>query len=113
MIIYTGWVTMVTLIGAVLSVALVNGLPTLLPGSGPGLISALRWLLLIVFGAVIFLVGWKTNQKKVMRVGFRGNPVAGVPNTIFFIPLQYWAFFYLLLIGTAIIAWTDQESLAR
>lgn len=104
---------MVTLIAAVLSVALINGLPAIFHGAGAGLIAVLRWMFLAAFGALIFFVGWKTNQKKVMRDGFNGNPVEGVPNTIFFLPLQYWAFFYLVLIGAAIVAWTHQEAIAR
>ncbi|MDF3059385.1 MAG: hypothetical protein K0R17_3600 [Rariglobus sp.] len=111
MIFYTGWVTLVVIIGAVLSVALLNSLRFLGPEIAPGTIALLRWSLLFLFGAVIFVIGWLTNQKKVLRMGSSGKTVKGVPNTIFFVPLQYWAVFYWVLIGVAISRWTSVEAL--
>jgi hypothetical protein len=110
---YTGRVTMITLCGAVLSVALINGVPELLPDASPGQVAALRWEILAIVAGLIFLTGWKTNRTKVMRKGIDGRPVKGVPNTIFFVPLQYWAFFYLALIGAAIVTWTRQERIGH
>lgn len=113
MIIYTGWVTAVTIICAVLSTALIHELADLMKGSSLSTIAALRWTLLIVVGIAIFIVGYLTNRKKVMRAGLKGQPVEGAPNTIFFVPLQYWAVLYLGLIGTAIVTWASQEAARR
>ena len=106
---------MVTLMGATLSVLLLHELPDMLEGAGTTAISALRWLTLLVVSAAIFFVGWKTNQKKVMRAGFgmSGVPKESSPNTIFYIPLQYWSFFYLVLFASAIVVWTKQETLGH
>ena len=109
----TGWVSNVTYIAAILWTTLLYALPSILEGSSPSTIAWLRWTLLVFFSAVIFVVGVKTNRKKIMRKGLDGKLVLGYPNTIYFVRLQYWAFFYIILIGTAIGAWTNTEALSR
>jgi hypothetical protein len=109
MIIYTGWVTMVIFIVAALSLWLAHDMPALLEGSSSPVIAALRWTVAIGLSVVIFVVGWITNRKKVTRTGPSGKPVEGAPNTIFFVPLQYWAFVYLFLLTCAILVWQTQE----
>jgi hypothetical protein len=108
-IFYTGWVTMVTLIGAALSLWLAHDMPALLKGSSPSSIAALRWSLAIAVSIAIFVVGWITNRKKVTRMGPSGKAVEGAPNTVFFVPLQYWAFVYSFMLTCAIMVWQTQE----
>lgn len=105
--------TKITVIGAIASIAPLNGVPELFSGINSEVTLALRWLLLIVFSVAIFLIGWKTNKKKVSRVDIFNKPIEGAPNTLFFIPLQYWAFAYLALFGFVIIAWHKTEVLGN
>ena len=110
MVMYTGLVTLGILIAAALWAALLHELPGLLPEGSSSTLLAVRLILLVFFTILIFMVGVLTNRRKVRRAGFKGTPFEGAPNTIFFIPLQYWAFVYLVLIGTAIFSWTNQEA---
>ncbi len=72
-------------------------------------IAVIRWTALVLFCGVIFTAGWRSNRKKAMRRSPTGKMMLGSPNTIFFMPLQYWAFIYLLLLARAITVWQTKK----
>ncbi len=110
MIFYSGWVTAVTMVLAALSLFLAHEVPSLAEGS-PGSVAPIRWTIAVVTAVLIFVIGLLSNRKKVTRMGASGKQVEGAPNTIFFVPLQYAAFFYLFLMTCAILVWQTQEPL--
>ena len=110
MIFYTGWVTAVTMVLAAMSLFLTHEVPNLTEGDA-GSAAAIRWTIAGVTAVFIFVTGLVTNRKKVTRMGASGKLIEGAPNTVFFVPLQYAAFFYLFLMTCAILVWQTQEPL--
>ncbi len=107
---HTGRTSFYVLLGACFSGMVINEVYLFRPWLQPKEIALVRWSLLAGFSALIFWIGCRSNRTQVMRPGIGGKQVMGAPNTIYFIPLQYWAFVYFGIIGSGITAWTLQEA---
>lgn len=105
---FTGKVSLAALILGAFFAWFLQEMPSLIHG-GDADVATARWFVLMLFCFAVFIVGQASNRKKAMRRGPDGKMMLGSPNTIFHVPLQYWAFIYFFGLGCAILVWQSKE----
>ena len=105
---FTGKVSFAAIVAAALFAWFLQEVPAIFSKSGWS-VAMIRWPALMLFAAAVFVAGWFANPKKAMRRGPDGKVALGSPNTIFHVPLQYWAFIYLFGLSCAIMVWQTKE----
>jgi hypothetical protein len=101
---FTGKVSFAAIVGAALFAWFLQEVPSIFSG-GESDVAIIRWTSLILFSGAVFVLGRAVNKKKGLRKGPDGKMALGSPNTIFHVPLQYWAFIYLFGLSCAILVW--------
>jgi hypothetical protein len=106
---FTGKISFAAIVAGAFFAWFLQEVPAICGGRDSSMITAIRWVALMLFSSGIFVAGWLSNRKKAMRDGPDGKMILGSPNTIFHVPLQYWAFIYLFGLSCAIMIWQTQK----